>query len=90
MADKRHPSKELPGAGPLPPLQEGMGMPPPWAKPDRWLPLSVLVMLAGMTYHLWVLDHETEQLALGFGVLAAVFVVYDWARPLRAKRGGAS
>ena len=89
MADKKHPSKAQPGDGPLPPLQEGMGMPPPWAKPDRWLPLSVLLMLAGMTYHLWVLDHVTEQLAQGFAILAALFIVYDWAKPYRPKQGGA-
>jgi hypothetical protein len=51
--------------------------------PSSWfLQASVAVMLAGMSYHLWVLDRETQQLAVWFAGAAALFILYDRLAPL--------
>jgi hypothetical protein len=34
-------------------------------------------MLAGMTYHLYVLDADTERLAYLFGGACGLFILYD-------------
>jgi hypothetical protein len=48
----------------------------------RLLPASVVLMLLGMGYHLWVLNDGMGPLALAFLGVCALFIVYDRLLPL--------
>ena len=51
-----------------------------------FLRVSVVLMLAGMTYHLIVLVEETKRLAPGFAVACCLFAAYDLlARPRKPR-----